>query len=197
MKLESPQDGRWGDVVKAARTADVRMAREVHDALYGTMLGTRTRRIANGNGRMAMIINQLQRRCCGALSAQPASVITARGLCVVHARSFRPLVSRLRYESFEHEHAVAHGRCRSWRTHLVTPTISHVVFVRKCWASRHHLLHRRPYLSLIYFPGLKRYEPACRCFITATSRQRNLKEHSYICRYVRDFFLSRQHTVQL
>lgn len=93
-----------GDVVKAARTADVRMARELQDALYGTMSGTRTRRIANGNERMAMIINQLQRRCCGALSAQPASVITVRGLCVVHARSFRPLVSRLRYESFEHEH---------------------------------------------------------------------------------------------
>lgn len=43
------------------------------DAVYGTMSGTRTRRIANGNERMAMIINQLQRRCCGALSAQPAS----------------------------------------------------------------------------------------------------------------------------
>lgn len=145
------------DCKRATRTVDVQMARELHDALYGTMLGTRTRRIANGNEQMAMIINQLQRRCCGALSAQPASVITARGLCVVHARSFRPLVSRLRYESFEHEHAVAHGRCRSWRTPGYANNIARG-FREKVLGIRDHLLHRRPYLSLIYFLGLKRHD---------------------------------------
>lgn len=172
-----------GDVVKAARTVDGQMARGLYDALYGTMLGTRTRRIANGNERMAMIINQLQRRCCGALSAQPASVITARGLCVVHARSFRPLVSRLRYESFEHEHAVAHGSLPFAGAHLVTRTISHVVFVRKCWAS-----FVAP--QTISFTHLfSRLEKTCAgVSLTVTSRQRNLKERSYICRYAREFF---------
>lgn len=51
--------GGWVTFCKrATQNVNVQMPCELHDALYGTMLGTRTRRIANGNEQMAMIINQ-------------------------------------------------------------------------------------------------------------------------------------------
>lgn len=136
------------------------------DALYGTMLGTR---IARMRTRMAMIINQPQRRCCGALSAQPASVITARGLCVWSMlapfvlpcpdRAIRILLN-------------ARARCRARSLMPVVActwlrgTISRARGFHSEKVSVGIICRTAGHLSLIYFRNLKSRD--CRCFTAVT-----------------------------
>lgn len=92
------------------------------DALYGTMLG-RAYATYRECERMAMIINQPQRRCCGALSAQPASVvITARrAVCVV--QRLRALLSSCRVPTERYERPLNTSTlCRARSLPLVART---------------------------------------------------------------------------